>query len=627
MDAAKQMSSRAQAATAPTPDPAAQAQAAPAQAQPAAAAPAPAPAAPVQATAKELAAQAAEITKLRRDRDRYVAFAFCNSDVLVELNAEGQVVAVVGAIAALIHADFAALKGQHFLDLVDPRDRHRGDEMLQGYQQGKRGEPAVIRLNDHGEAGGSIPFQISGCWLGEMDGHYFMSMRRTTEAPKIARRKIESVVKSEPIGELLSTDDFASRTTDKIRRAKSEGQDCRLSLLKVDNLDKLESRLDDDTRAQLKNRITAILQEGAVDGALAGALGDGKYGIMLDRDVHLKDLTTRITGMTQEVDPEGEGVLMKAAELDTQGVDMADEDAVSLLSYSINSFASGTEGGITMDQLNAGLPELMNQTGRQMKAVRRVIEDRRFQPHFQPIVHLETRSCSHYEALSRFTDSALEMPPQEFILFCEQTNMIREFDLAMVRKVIENLKVLNARGENIRVAINLAGPSLDDDNFRGELMSILGDSDIPPALIMFEITESAALSDPAHTNHYVQDLRGGGYQVCLDDFGAGHASLEYLRELEIDVVKIDGSYTRESLKSKKGAVLFQSMINMCHNLELKTVAEMVEDEADVAFLTKTGVDYGQGWYFGRPGPEIPNYEGGPSRPVSARRRGEVESWG
>lgn len=592
-------------------------------------APSPAPqptAQPPGPSAGALAAEAVELAKVRRDRDRYVAFAFCASDILMELNADGAVVAAAGAIAALIHADLKMLKGQNFLDIVDPRDRYRGDEMLQAFQAGKRGEPVLVRLTHHGEAGGSVPFAISGCWLSEMDGHYFMSMRRSTQVPKTQRRKIESVVKSEPIGDLLGTDEFANRTVDKIKRAKSDGQDCRVSLLQVDNLDALESRLDGATRIELKNRITAILQEGSVDGGLAGALGEGKFGVVLDRDVHLKDLTSRISGMTETVDPEGKGVVIQGAELDTEGVDFGDQDAINLLSYSINSFASGTEGGVTMDQIASGLPSLMNETGRQMKAVRRVIEDRRFQPHFQPIVHLESRSCSHYEALSRLTDSALELPPQEFILFCEQTKMIREFDLAMVRKVVETLSALNAKGENLRIATNLAGPSLDDGDFRGELMDILASSKIPPALMMFEITESSALVDPAQTNHYVQDLREAGYQVCLDDFGSGAASLEYLRELEIDVVKIDGSYTRESLKSKKGAVLFQSMIDMCQNLELKTVAEMVEDEADVAFLTKAGVDYGQGWYFGRPAPEVPNYSDGSSRPVPARRRGEVESW-
>ncbi len=569
-----------------------------------------------------------EIAKLRRDRDRYVAFAFCASDVLVELDSDGAVAAVAGAIAALVHADFKTLKGQHFLDLVDPRDRHRGDVLMQAFKAGKRGEPEVVRLIHHGEEGGSVPFSITGCWLSELGGHYFLAMRRAAAAaPKIARRKIESVVKSEPIGELLGTEEFTKRMADKLRRLKSDGEDGKLSLLKLDKLDALESRLDDSTRAELKNRITAILQEGAAEGALAGSFGEGRFGVVLDRDVHAKDISKRIAGMAQSVDPEGKGIEMKTAELDTRDTDLRDADAMNLLSYSINSFASGTEGGMTIDDLQNGLTEVMGRNGRLMKAVRRVIEDRRFQPHFQPIVHLASRSCSHYEALSRVTDAALELPPQEFILFCEQTSLIREFDLAMVRKNVDILDDLGRRGEHLRIAVNLSGPSLDDQAFRDELKGILATSDVPSELMLFEITESSALADPAQTNLYIQELRADGYKVCLDDFGAGAASLEYLRELEIDVVKIDGSYVRKSLKTEKGAVLFRSMVQMCKELELKTVAEMVEDEADVAFLTKTGVDYGQGWYFGKPAPEIPNYSMGSDRPVVARRRGEVESWG
>ena len=579
---------------------------------------------PVQPASPE----AEDIAKLRRERDRYVAFAFCASDVLVELDADGAVAAVAGAIAALVHADFKKLKGQHFLDLVDPRDRHRGDVLMQSFRSGKRSEPEIVRLIHHGEEGGSVPFAITGCWLSELGGHYFLAMRRTAAAvPKVARRKIESVVKSEPIGELLEADEFTKRMADKLRRLKSDGEDGKLSLLKLDKLDALESRLNDATRAELKKRITAILQEGAAEGALAGSFGEGRYGVVLDRDVGSKDISSRISGMAETIDPEGKGIEMKSAELDTRDIDLRDADAMNLLSYSVNSFAAATEGGMTIDDLQNGLTEVMGRNGRLMNAVRRVIKDRRFQPHFQPIVHLASRSCSHYEALSRVTDAALEIAPQEFILFCEQTSLIREFDLAMVRKNIDILDGLGRSGENLRIAVNLSGPSLDDQAFRDELKGILATSEVPSELMLFEITESSALADPAQTNLYIQELRAAGYKVCLDDFGAGAASLEYLRELEIDVVKIDGSYVRNSLKTEKGAVLFRSMVQMCKELKLKTVAEMVEDEADVAFLTKTGVDYGQGWYFGRPAPEIPNYSTGLDRPVVAHRRGEVESWG
>ena len=162
-----------------------------------------------------------------------------------------------------------------------------------------------------------------------------------------------------------------------------------------------------------------------------------------------------------------------------------------------------------------------------------------------------------------------------------------------------------------------------------------------PALrpnVILEITESATLADLDAASRIVAEIRGDGHAVCLDDFGAGASSFPYLQALHIDYVKIDGAYVRRAMGERRDRQILEGMIWLCRRLGVKTVAEMVETEAQANALQGLGVELGQGWLYGKPGPDLPmprlpaaearGAEGGP-RPtqLNLRRRGASESWG
>ena len=126
------------------------------------------------------------------------------------------------------------------------------------------------------------------------------------------------------------------------------------------------------------------------------------------------------------------------------------------------------------------------------------------------------------------------------------------------------------------------------------------------------------------TNAFIQELRAEGHKVCLDDFGVGAVAFEYLRALEVDFVKIDGSYVRDAMASKKGGHFLKAIGGLCRDLGIETVAEMIEAEAQVPFLVGCGIEYGQGHLFGRPAAKLVPTDPAP-RPI-ARRRGAVTRW-
>jgi EAL domain-containing protein (putative c-di-GMP-specific phosphodiesterase class I) len=137
---------------------------------------------------------------------------------------------------------------------------------------------------------------------------------------------------------------------------------------------------------------------------------------------------------------------------------------------------------------------------------------------------------------------------------------------------------------------------------------------------MLEVTESHRLSDLPAANAQIQRLRAAGHVVCLDDFGAGSASLDYLRELEADIVKFDGCFVRSLDTRPRDVTLLRRLSELCAELGVVTVAEMIETEEVAQRVAGLGVKLGQGWLFGRPGPR-------PAVPPAPRRQGAKETWG
>jgi EAL domain-containing protein (putative c-di-GMP-specific phosphodiesterase class I) len=125
---------------------------------------------------------------------------------------------------------------------------------------------------------------------------------------------------------------------------------------------------------------------------------------------------------------------------------------------------------------------------------------------------------------------------------------------------------------------------------------------------LLEITESAHMTDLAAANEFIQKLRGEGFPVCLDDFGAGAANFQCLSSMEVGVVKLDGSAVRNAQKARKGKAFLKPLVSLCRELGVESIAEMVAAEKGLKFIHECGVQYVQVYLFGKPNKEIKTFE-------------------
>jgi diguanylate cyclase (GGDEF)-like protein/PAS domain S-box-containing protein len=226
--------------------------------------------------------------------------------------------------------------------------------------------------------------------------------------------------------------------------------------------------------------------------------------------------------------------------------------------------------------------------------------------YFQPIMHIAGKSIDHYEVLLRMLDdNGTILAPQFFIPAAEQTGLIHAIDHMVLRKSIAQSADIQRQGHCVRFSINLSAHAFHDP----ELLPILKDAfsqyGADPSNFMFEITETAALEDLPAARELMETIKKLGCSFTLDDFGVGFSSFYYIRQLPIDVVKIDGSFIRNLADSPDDQILVQALCDVARGFGKKTTAEFVENAATLSILEKMQIDYAQGFLIGTP---VPAYE-------------------
>lgn len=213
----------------------------------------------------------------------------------------------------------------------------------------------------------------------------------------------------------------------------------------------------------------------------------------------------------------------------------------------------------------------------------------------QPVVETRTGAVSHYEVLARF---AGEDSPVGMIMAAEKSGQIAHLDYIMISAAAAQLAA--NPDPAYRLAVNISGESLQRLDVIRELCAVISGHDFQRSRLIVEVTESAHISDIETAARAVSLLRGIGVGVSLDDFGAGSASFGYLRALDVDGLKFDGSFLQATETNKRGLALMRSVARMCAELGITSVGERIETESDRRLLIEAGVMYAQGYLYGRP---------------------------
>jgi c-di-GMP-specific phosphodiesterase len=230
-------------------------------------------------------------------------------------------------------------------------------------------------------------------------------------------------------------------------------------------------------------------------------------------------------------------------------------------------------------------------------------------PYYQPIVRFDTGEVSGFEALARWQHPRRGLlPPDEFLPLVEEMGLMAELGTHMVSAAATQLAAWRKRRTGIEamtISVNLSTGEIDRPGLVTDVAAVLQRNGLPPGAIKLEVTEGEIMRDPERAARVLHALRAAGAGIALDDFGTGFSSLSYLTRLPLDTLKIDRYFVRTMATNEGSATIVRSVIKLGQDLNLKIVAEGVENAIMAKALSDLGCDYGQGFGYS---PALPAQE-------------------
>jgi diguanylate cyclase (GGDEF)-like protein/PAS domain S-box-containing protein len=235
--------------------------------------------------------------------------------------------------------------------------------------------------------------------------------------------------------------------------------------------------------------------------------------------------------------------------------------------------------------------------------LRKAVENRKWTLHYQPVIELSDGSMTGVEALIRWIEpDGTMIPPGDFIPLAEELGLIEAIGDWVVDEVVYQACAWRDLGIDLEIGFNLSPRQFWQPDLAGRILSQIREGGVDPAKIVVEVTESSAMIDPDRAQEILWELHGGGLRIAIDDFGTGYSSLSRLRDVPIDLLKIDRSFVAGVDADPQAASIVSAFIELARGLGMTTLAEGIETRGELDLVVARGCELGQGYLFSRPVP-------------------------
>jgi predicted signal transduction protein with EAL and GGDEF domain len=277
------------------------------------------------------------------------------------------------------------------------------------------------------------------------------------------------------------------------------------------------------------------------------------------------------------------------------------QDGDTLFKYAdIALYAAKAAGRGTFCCFDAQMTHEVNEHRLLESGLRRALENRDLEVHFQPMFSSDTMELCGFEALARWRTAARGyISPETFIRVAEDCGLINRLGLWVIEEACTAAAAWNPQ---CRIAVNVSPMQLRDGRLQDDIAAILRRTGLPARLLEIEVTENVMADNNQTVMGTLHALKAMGVRIALDDFGTGYSSLSYLRRFSFDKIKIDKSFVQGQSNDQGVRVILEAILGMCHNLGLAVVGEGIETQQQLAMLRQNGCTELQGYLLGRPMP-------------------------
>ena len=425
-------------------------------------------------------------------------------------------------------------------------------------------------------------------------------------------RKVEYVIEQsfDVMTGLMNRSGFEAQLHESMKSLKDSGDEHQIIYLDLDNLQLVNNTFGREAGDEVIIRFAQMLEDVLSKNAVATRLTGDDFAILLTHSTvdQALDMTTAVRKKGEQLRYlQGDRSLQVTVSIGVASFKAKASDVADVLTAARIACDSAKDHGRdrveVYDQENQSIIRRYDDM-HLVSEIQKALDADGFELQAQAIVSLtDNDDHSYFEILLRMKDSkGLKVSSEAFFSAAERYQLMPQIDRWVVSttlsKLGEHAEYLKATGASF--AINLSGQSLGDDEILKFIEDEIESSGVPAASLCFEVTESAAVSNLKKAQAFIDALRKRGCSFSLDDFGAGLSSFAYLKNFQVDTLKIDGSFIRDITDNRISESMVAAITQVAKVMKLKTVAEYVESQKTMSLVRKIGVDFAQGYAIGKP---------------------------
>ncbi|WP_457627113.1 putative bifunctional diguanylate cyclase/phosphodiesterase [Persephonella sp.] len=419
--------------------------------------------------------------------------------------------------------------------------------------------------------------------------------------------ELEYYAGHDPLTGLYNRRIFEDLLRYEVSRAQRKNYNFSLILIDLDNFKYINDTYGHHTGDMVLKSVADILESSIRDGDLVARIGGDEFVIMLsetplEQAIQVAERIRKNLEENRICTMDGSVISVSASlgvvEFPTHG--RTKEELLIVVDNALYRAKDMGKNKVYVPTVEE-IENTIKEKRKEFAVLQEAIENDLFIPFFQPIYDLKNDTVHAYEVLARLkTEDGEIISAYRFISLAEKLGKIKEVDRIIIKKALGMKKRHNIKE---KLFINLSAKDISDGDFWDYIFTEVQNLKISPEEIVFEITEREAVREIAEVQMLILRLKEKGFCFAIDDFGSGYSSFYYMKYFPIDYVKIDGEFIRELNPADTKSVAFvESMNFLCKKLQIKTVAESIENQEILKLLKDIGIDFGQGFYLGYPSP-------------------------
>jgi diguanylate cyclase (GGDEF)-like protein len=510
----------------------------------------------------------------------------------------------VGAVFAEIPAG-ALSTGAQLARLIEPERAIRSDALrLSPPAHGADGTPYHIEYGVRASTAAPVLWiEETGCWFAGSDGKpaRAQGIVRINNERHAREEQLLKLSRNDPLTGELNRTHLIAALAETIEEAQRFRTSCAFMLIGIDHLARINDAFGFDVADAVILEIAARIRARLRGGDILGRFSGNKFGLIL-KNCTLDDMNTAaerfLARIRDDVVPTRSGPVSVTASIGAVSVPRyarSTDEAINRAHETLDGAKRRRIGSFAMWRPNVERDAQRRVNIRVTDEIVTALNERRIVMAFEPVVRADARDIAFYECLIRMErDDGRVLLAPDIVPVAERLGLIRLVDHRVLELVVAEL----AQAPGVELSLNISPDTTMDPDWWASIESLMRAHPGVAERLIVEITETVAIQDLGDLRGFVTRLKNFGSRIAIDDFGAGYTSFRNLRKLGVDIVKIDGAFVQNIARSADDRAFVQTLIDLARRLDIKTVAEWVQDEEAAGLLRDWGCDYIQGRLIG-----------------------------